>query len=174
MASRLGRVPGWPDLLVLRVLPAPIPPAQPFFAATERLFAERGISAVVDISDPTGGPVDVDDIQAAVGFDARTVQRALRALNTEPFFRDVSAIPSGDIWAVSATTGSALRVAGAWPSSEALLEGLVDALELAAGDQARESEERSKFRTLAVGLRSFATQVAIGALSGAGGNLLAG
>jgi hypothetical protein len=132
------------------------------------------LRAVVDIYDRTGGPIDADDIQAAVGFDARTVQRALRALNTEPFFRDVTAIASGDIWAVGAPTGSALRVAGAWPSPEALLGGLVDGLELAAGDQAREPEERSKFGTLAVGLRSFATQVAIGALGGAGGNLLTG
>lgn len=132
------------------------------------------LRAVVDIYDRMGGPIDADDIRAAVGFDATTVQRALRALNTEDFFRDVTAIASGDIWAVGAPTGTALRVAGAWPSPEALLDGLVDALELAAGDQAREPQERSKFGTLAAGLQSFATQVAIGALGGAGGNLLTG
>jgi hypothetical protein len=132
------------------------------------------LRAVVDIYDRTGGPVDINEVQVAVGFDANIVQRALRALNTEPFFRDVTEIASGDIWAIGAPTGHALRVAGAWPSPESLLVRLIIALETAAEDEGRQPEERSKFNQAAGWLGSFASQVAIGALGGAGGNMLSG
>jgi hypothetical protein len=51
------------------------------------------LRAVVDIYDRTGDYLtDTDDIAAETGFDADTVQRALRALNTQPsFFEKVTA-----------------------------------------------------------------------------------
>jgi hypothetical protein len=55
-----------------------------------------------------------------------------------------------------------------------LLQRLISALETAADDDTRADEERSKFRQVAAYLGSFATQVAIGALGGAGGIVLTG
>jgi hypothetical protein len=130
------------------------------------------LRAVVDIYDRTRDAIDPDDIEAAVGLDKDTVQRALRALNTEPYFLDVTQIHSGEIWAVGAPTGHALRVAGAWPSPENLLERLIAALQDAAKDEMRTPEERGKFKQAAGWLGSFASQVAIGALGGAAGNVL--
>lgn len=54
------------------------------------------------------------------------------------------------------------------------MERLVTALEDAAADDGRPDEQRSKLKQLAVGVRSVGYQVAIGALGGAGGNLLTG
>jgi len=64
--------------------------------------------------------------------------------------------------------------AGAWPSPKQLLQRLISALETAADDETRAAEEQSKFRQAAAYLGSFATQVAIGALGGADGNILSG
>lgn len=90
------------------------------------------------------------------------------------FLDDVTNTAQGIIVYVGAPTADALRVAGAWPSPEDLLERLVTALEDAADDEGRPDEQRSKLRQLAVGIRSVGYQVAVGALGGAGGNLLAG
>lgn len=80
----------------------------------------------------------------------------------------------GIIVYIGAPTADALRVAGAWPSPETMVERLVTALEDAAADDGRPDEQRSKLKQLAVGVRSVGYQVAIGALGGAGGNLLTG
>lgn len=48
------------------------------------------------------------------------------------------------------------------------------ALEAAADDDTRDTEERSHFKRIAAGLRGFGAQVAIAALGTAGGNLLNG
>jgi hypothetical protein len=76
--------------------------------------------------------------------------------------------------AVGAPTSNALRGAGAWPTPENLLERLITALEQAGDDQTRPDEERSKLQSAAAWLGSFASQVAIGALGGAGGTMLSG
>jgi hypothetical protein len=130
------------------------------------------LRAVVDIYDRTGDAVDANEIEATVGLDKDTVQRALRALNTEPFFEDVTEVLQGEIFAVGAPTGHALRVAGAWPSPENLLERLIVGLENAANDEQREWEERSKLKQAASVFGSLATQLAINALGGAAGNVL--
>lgn len=75
---------------------------------------------------------------------------------------------------VGPPTGHALRVAGAWPSPDTLLERLIAALETAAADEMRPPEERSKLKQAAAWLGSVGSQVAIAALGGAGGNLLSG
>jgi len=51
-----------------------------------------------------------------------TVQRALRALYTEPYLEEGRSAFGGKILSVGVPTGEALRVAGAWPSPEGLLE----------------------------------------------------
>jgi hypothetical protein len=90
------------------------------------------------------------------------------------FFEKVVDASGGQIIMVGPPTADALRVAGAWPSPKQLLQRLISALETAADDETRAAEERTKFRQAAAYLGSFATQVAIGALGGAGGNILSG
>jgi len=132
------------------------------------------LKAAVQVFEREGDPMDADDIAAAAQLDADTVQRALRALSTEPFFDEGQETANGDILWVGKPTGQALRVAGQWPSPESLLDRLVAALEAAGEDDERLPEERSKLKQVALGLRTAAAQIAIGALGGAGGNLLSG
>ena len=75
---------------------------------------------------------------------------------------------------VGPPTGKALRVAGAWPSPENLLERLIAALESAADDEMRAPDERSKLKQAAAWLASFGSQIAISALGGAARNVLSG
>jgi hypothetical protein len=134
------------------------------------------LRAVVEIYDDSGTYLTrATAVERHTGLDHDTVQRALRRLNSEPsLFEKVVDSSGGQIIMVGPPTADALRVAGAWPSPEQLLQRLINALETAADDDARGPEERSKFRQAASYLGSFATQVAIGALGGAGGNVLSG
>lgn len=134
------------------------------------------LRAVVDAYEETGQYVTrPSTIEAATGLDPDSVQRALRRLDTQPsFFEKVDAAWGGRIIGVGRPTRHALQVAGAWPAPEQLLERLVAALESAADDDERAPAERSKFKQAATYLGSVASQVAIGALGGAGGNLLSG
>ncbi len=111
-------------------------------------------------------------IVARTGFDEDTVQRALHALYTEPFFHESLEAGGGHIVFVGTPTGDALRVAGQWPTPENQLERVIAAIEAAADDESRQAEERSRFKQIAPSLRGAAYQVAITALGGAGGNLL--
>jgi hypothetical protein len=135
------------------------------------------LKAIVEIFDETGdSSIQVPDVTARVGLDEEAVQRALRALYTEPYLQENGKmeIDSGEFWYVGPPTGEALRVAGAWPSPEGLLDRLVAALERAAEDDTREPQERSKLKQIALSLRGAAYQVALGALGGAGGNIISG
>jgi hypothetical protein len=132
------------------------------------------LQAIVEIYDSTGQPVKSAEIEAKTGMDKETVQRAIRALYTEPYMRPISGSFGGGYIRVGAPTGDALRVAGAWPTPENLLDRLITALEQAGDDQTRPDEERGKLHQAAVWLGSFASQVAIGALGGAGGNIISG
>lgn len=130
------------------------------------------LKAAVEVFEREGDPMDADDIAVAAQLDADTVQHALRALRTEPFFDKGQETANGDILWVGKPTGQALRVAGQWPSPEILLDRLVAALDAAGDDVERLPEERSRLKQVALGLRTAAAQIAIGALGGAGGNLL--
>ena len=132
------------------------------------------LKAVVELYEETGRGPKVSAVQARTGFDGETVQRALRALYTEPYFEKDGGSWGAGLIMVGAPTSKALRVAGQWPSPEAQLERLIAAIESAADDDSREDEERGRFRQLALSLRGAAYQVAIGALGGAGGNMLTG
>ena len=74
---------------------------------------------------------------------------------------------------VGTPASDALRVAGQWPSPEAQLDRLIAALEAAADDGTRD-DERSRSKQAILTLRGGAWQVAIGALGGAGGNMMTG
>jgi len=106
------------------------------------------LQAVVDIYEDSGTYLTrATAIERRTGLDPDTVQRALRRLNSQPsFFEKVVEASGGQIVMVGPPTADALRVAGAWPSPEQLLQRLINALETAADDDARGPEERSKFR----------------------------
>ncbi|MDC8984092.1 hypothetical protein [Mycobacterium marinum] len=89
------------------------------------------LKAAVEVFECDGDPMDVHDIARTAQLDADTVQRALRALSTEPFFGKGQETADGDILWVGKPTGQALRVAGQWPSPETLLDRLVAALDAA-------------------------------------------
>lgn len=135
------------------------------------------LRAIVDLFVDTGDAyIDVGSICRRSGLDNNVVQPALRALYTEPFLQEDGkrAKASGELYYVGAPTGNALRVAGAWPTPEALLDRLVRALETAGDEEGRDDEERSKFKRAALWLSGVGSQVAIGALGGAGGNIMTG
>lgn len=132
------------------------------------------LKAAVELYDRTGRKARATEIERECGFDHDTVQRALRALYREPYFEKGTEAFGGEIIFIGAPTSAALRVAGQWPSPEAQLERMIAALEAAADDDSRQPEERSRFKQLALSLRGAAYQVAIGALGGAGGNLMTG
>jgi hypothetical protein len=131
------------------------------------------LRAIVEIYDETGRPsIRTSEIAAAVGFDKDTTRRALNALYTQPYLKEGTTAFGGDRIFVGAPTGDALRVAGQWPTPENLLDRLIAALEAAGEDESRDEPERSKFKQAALWLGSFGSQVAIGALGGAGGHML--
>lgn len=70
------------------------------------------LRAAVELYDQTGRNPNAAELEAACGFDKDTVQRALRALYREPFFEEGMTAWGGDILAVGAPIGAALRVAG--------------------------------------------------------------
>ncbi|MGH3584470.1 MAG: hypothetical protein ACRDUB_22975 [Mycobacterium sp.] len=75
---------------------------------------------------------------------------------------------------VGKPTSAALRVAGQWPTPEAQVERLIVAFQAAADDESRSEEERSRAKQVGLWLAGALSQVAIGALGGAGGNMLTG
>ena len=132
------------------------------------------LRAVVDIFDQTGKSlIKVGELSKATGFDEDTVQRAARALNREPFFELKGEFFGGGFLGVGPPSGDALRTAGQWPTPEAQLERLIAAIEQSADDDMPEEEQTRRRRTAAF-LRTSAYQLALNALGGAGGNLIAG
>jgi hypothetical protein len=132
------------------------------------------LRAAVEIYDRTGRNPSAADLGSACGFDNETVQRALRALYREPYFEKGMNAFSGQILGVGPPTSAALRVAGQWPSPEVQLDRLIAALQAAAYDDSRPEAERGRFKQAALWLGGTASQIAIGALGGAGGNMLSG
>jgi len=129
------------------------------------------LKAVVQIYDETGAYITrAIDIQQKTGFDQSTVQRALRALQTAPFFQEVGGGRSGnDIFSVGPPLGNAYQVAGAWPTPETQLGRLIAALEAVAANETSDEPERSKAKQAALWLGDTLSKIAIGALGGAGG-----
>ena len=134
------------------------------------------LRAIVDLfeEEEDEGGIQPWEIQQRTGFDEYTVRKALRALNRRPYFEDSQVIGSGEIWMVGPPTAEALRVAGQWPSPEAQLERLIAAFEAVAADESRPEEERSRAKQVGLWLAGALSQVAIGALGGAGGDMISG
>ncbi|TDK86065.1 hypothetical protein EI067_30365 [Mycobacterium paragordonae] len=134
------------------------------------------LRAIVDIYEEEEDESGIEpwEIRRRTGFDEATVRKALRALNRQPYFEDAQVISSGEIWMVGAPTAEALRLVGQWPSPETLLNRLIADLQLASDNEDLPDEERGKLRRTAAFLKTSAWQLAINALGGAGGNLIAG
>lgn len=132
------------------------------------------LKAVVELYEESGRRVHLSAIENATGFNKETVQRALRALYREPYFEEATGSFGGEILVVGEPTGKALRVAGQWPSPELQLQNLIAAFEAVAADDSRPEEERSRAAKIGLWLTGALQQVAIGALGGAGGNLMTG
>lgn len=131
------------------------------------------LCAVVEQYDENGISPSSGEVSRSTEIEISDVQRALRALALEPFFTEVDHMMDGDV-VVGAPTGNAFRVAGKWPTPEAQLDRLIAAIEAVAADEAQPDAERSKARQLGLSLKGALYQVAIGALGGAGGNLMSG
>ncbi|MFD0837850.1 hypothetical protein [Williamsia serinedens] len=129
------------------------------------------LRAAVEIFDKTGSMAQPHELADFCGFDLTTVVRAVRALGREPYF-DVVTDYGGGVSIASPPTGHALRVAGQWPSPESQLGRIITALDIAADDDKHPEAERTRFRQVAAVLGGAASQIAIGALGGAGGNML--
>lgn len=132
------------------------------------------LKAVVELYEETGRGPRVTDVVSRVGFDEDTVECALRALYTEPYFEKPMGSAQKEFIFVGAPTSAALRVAGQWPTPEGQLDRLIAAFEAVADDEERPEQERSRFKQAALWLGGAASQVAINALGGAGGNMLTG
>lgn len=132
------------------------------------------LKAAVELFEEKGRGPRVSAIQARTGFDNDTIQRALRVLYTEPYFEEVRTASGVGFINVGKPTSAALRVAGQWPTPETQVERLIAAFQAAADDESRPEEERSRARQVGLWLAGALSQVAIGALGGAGGNMLTG
>lgn len=133
----------------------------------------RAIVELYEDEEDEGG-IQPWEIQQRTGFDEVTVRKALRALNRQPYFEDAQVIADGEIWMVGPPTAQALRVVGQWPTPEVQLNRLIAELERAAADEALPNEERSTLKRTAAFLGTSAWQLALNALGGAGGNIIAG
>ncbi|MCA4727383.1 hypothetical protein [Mycolicibacterium fortuitum] len=132
------------------------------------------LKAVVELYEEGGRGPKVSAIEDRTGFDHDTVQRALRALYTEPYFEEGKGAWGPGLLMVGKPTSSALRVAGQWPTPENQVERLIAAFQAVAADESRPDEERSRATKIGLWLTGALQQVAIGALGGAGGNLING
>jgi hypothetical protein len=134
------------------------------------------LRAVVDMFefDDDNDDIEPDEIARRTGFDDRTVQRALRALYKHPYLDDSGLMGDDRVIVAGEPTGDGLRAAGNWPTAEGLVDRLVAALYAAAEDDSRPEGERSLLKKTALAIGGAAYQVAIGALGGAGGNILTG
>jgi hypothetical protein len=131
------------------------------------------LRAAVKIYDQSGDYItQAFDIQRVTGFDKVTVQRALRALQTVPFFEEGTTVASGEILCVGPPKGNAYQVAGAWPTPESMVDRLIAAFEAAANDEALDEPERTRAQRIRDGLLSGGSKIAIAALGSAGGHYL--
>jgi hypothetical protein len=143
------------------------------FAAMEDVWANRDLPvlrAVVEIYDETGHHITrASAVERRTGFDNETVQRALRALQTVPFFQEINA---GVNVGVGPPMRNAYQVAGAWPTPESMVDRLIAAFEAAATDEGLDEPERRRAQKIRDGLVSGGSKIAIAALGSAGGHFL--
>ena len=128
--------------------------------------------AVAHFDDPTVNRLDIADIVAATGLEETTVQSGLHALSkaTPPY---VEGIPVAEVpypIILTGVTERARREVGQWPTPDAWVDRLVQALERAAAEEP-DQEKRSllmKAADLIGGVaRDVAVKVASGVITGA-------
>jgi len=131
------------------------------------------LRAVVEHYEETGRHMTrARDVEQRTGFDKATTQRALRALQTVPFFQEGTTSGGGEIVGVGPPIGNAYQVAGAWPSPESMVELLIAAFKAAANDENLDEPERTRAQKILDGLLSGGSKIAIAALGSAGGHML--
>lgn len=103
------------------------------------------LNAIVETFEESGPGLSPEQITARTGLDARTVQLALTALESEqpPFLSQLERVMSGHVVFIGAPTGHARRAVGAWPTAETIADRLVGALDEAA--EREPDEERKGF-----------------------------
>lgn len=108
------------------------------------------LTALVQLVDETGHAVKATKLEQVTGFDGPTVQRALRALNTEePAYFTAATVAMGNhVMIVGGVTGKARRAVGAWPTPENVTSALLDRLELLANDEGVSEDNRSRARRI--------------------------
>jgi hypothetical protein len=107
---------------------------------------------------------DVETFAKLTGMDPAQVARAVRALSPR-FIKTQASLGGLMEVAVMGVTDEARHAVGQWPSPEAWVERLVQALREAA-EREPDPERRGRLRALAEGLGGFARDVAVGVLSG--------
>jgi hypothetical protein len=134
------------------------------------------LRAAVDIFESDDDDnIETGEIARRTGFDEETVQRALRVLHKHPYLDDSGiSDANGRVVFAGEPTGDGLRAAENWPSPQGIVDRLVAALEAAAEDESRPQEERSLLKKTALTIGGAAYQVVLGALGGAGGNIISG
>jgi hypothetical protein len=124
------------------------------------------LDAIVHYIDEHDGPEipDVETFVKLTGMEPGQVARAVRALS--PRFIKTQATLGGlmDL-AIMGVTDEARQAVGQWPSPEAWVERLVQALREAA-EHEPDPERKRRLRALAEGLGGFARDVAVGVLPG--------
>jgi hypothetical protein len=131
------------------------------------------LKAAVKIYIETGRTkIPVEAIQKEAGFDPRTTQLALRRLYREPYFDEGIEGWGGGYTLAGEPTSAALRIAGAWPTPENLVDRLIEAFEAAANNEDLPEHERTRAQKIWEGLKSGGSKIAIAALGSAGGHIL--
>ena len=98
------------------------------------------LRGVVELYEEDGRGRRATTIASRTGFDNDTVQRALRALYTEPYFDKGSGSWGGELVMVGTPTSEALRGAGQ-SSPEAQIDRLIAALEAASDETTVELDD---------------------------------
>ncbi len=108
------------------------------------------LDTVVGLLDEGNFAVTVADVAGQTGFDTKTVDRALNALESQYVVKYQKMMTGGipDSWYVTEVTASARRVVGQWPTAESLAERLAAAFSEAA-DEEQDPERKSRLRQLA-------------------------
>jgi hypothetical protein len=109
------------------------------------------LDAVVRLLDEGNFAVRVADIASAAGFDTKTVDRALDALEGEYVVEYHKMMTGGipDTWYVSDVTAAARRVVGQWPTAESLTARLAEAFTEAA-EAEPDAERKGRLRQIGV------------------------
>jgi hypothetical protein len=108
------------------------------------------LDAVVGLLEEGYFAVTVAEVAGRTGFDTKTVDRALNALEGQYIVEYRKMMTGGipDSWYVTEVTADARRAVGQWPTAERLAERLAVAFSEAA-DAEQDPERKSRLRQVA-------------------------